>query len=202
MIQLICRWMCPESLHVYRRMGVAEHEALIRRASGCHVDCTQSVNVPTVVGDQHMAALTAEFNQLKAAAEIQAYEHAIRAATDPFSPQEPRRRDHHAALTATRVTLPDAPEPPAEPLVTLEPIGETPTPGAELAVCRTMWPNYPCDELGGQGWRVLVLSANPAVSTIRFTRARQRGRRYEDVQIQTSSLMLIKPLDPLDQQGP
>ena len=23
MIQLICRWMCPESLHVYRRMGVA-----------------------------------------------------------------------------------------------------------------------------------------------------------------------------------
>jgi hypothetical protein len=35
MIQLICRWMCPESLHVYRRMGVAEHEALIRRASGC-----------------------------------------------------------------------------------------------------------------------------------------------------------------------
>jgi hypothetical protein len=88
MIQLICRWMCPESLHVYRRMGVAEHEALIRRASGCHVDCTQSVNVPTVVGDQHMAALTAEFSQLKAAAEIQAYEHAVRAAMDPFAPQE------------------------------------------------------------------------------------------------------------------
>ena len=30
MIQLICRWMCPESLHVYRRMGVAEHERLIK----------------------------------------------------------------------------------------------------------------------------------------------------------------------------
>ena len=29
MIQLICRWMCPESLHVYRRMGVTEHERLI-----------------------------------------------------------------------------------------------------------------------------------------------------------------------------
>eukprot|EP00900_Chrysochromulina_parva_P016920 jgi/Chrpa1/25229/Chrysochromulina_OHIO_Genome00027958-RA len=82
MIQLICRWMCPESLHVYRRMGVAEHESLIRKASGCHVDCTQSVNVPTVVGDQHMAALTSEFSQLKAAAEIQAYEQALRVATD------------------------------------------------------------------------------------------------------------------------
>ena len=34
MIQLICRWMCPESLHVYRRMGVAEHETLIRKALG------------------------------------------------------------------------------------------------------------------------------------------------------------------------
>ena len=29
MIMLICRWMCPESLHVYRRMGTREHERLI-----------------------------------------------------------------------------------------------------------------------------------------------------------------------------
>jgi len=121
---------------------------------------------------------------------------------DPFSPQEPPRRDRPAALTATRMVLPDAPKPPAEPLVTLEPIGETPTAGAELAVCRTMWPSYPCDELGGQGWRILVLSATPTTSTIRVTHARHRGRRYEDIQVQTSSLMLIKPLDTLDQQGP
>jgi hypothetical protein len=149
-----------------------------------------------------MAALTAEFSQLKAAAEIQAYEQATRAAIDPFSPQEPLRRDRPAAPAMTRAVSPDALEPPADPLVTLEPIDETPTTGAELAVCRTMWPSYPCNELGGQGWRVLVLSATPATSTIRFTHARHRGRRYEDIQIQTSSLMLIKPLDTLDQQGP
>ena len=29
MIMLICRWMSPESLHVYRRMGTREHERLI-----------------------------------------------------------------------------------------------------------------------------------------------------------------------------
>ncbi len=78
-------------------------------------------------------------------------------------------------------------------------------PGAELAVGRSMWPNYPCDELNGQGWKgwkVLVLSATPATATIRFTHARLRGRRYEDTQVQTSSLLLIKPLYPLDQQGP
>ena len=33
LIQLICRWMCPESLHVYRRMGVAENEINVRKAS-------------------------------------------------------------------------------------------------------------------------------------------------------------------------
>jgi hypothetical protein len=201
MIQLICRWMCPESLHVYRRMGVAEHESLIRKASGCHVDCTQSVNVPTVVGDQHMAALTSEFSQLKAAAEIQAYEQALRVATDPFSPRDPPREARPAAPSSARAASPEVPEPVDYP-VTLEPIRETPRPGAELAVGRHMWPDYPCDELNGLGWRVLVLSATPAAATIRFTHARLRGRRYEDTQVQTSSLLLIKPLYPLDQQGP
>ena len=33
MIQLICRWMCPESLHIYRRMGTQEHADYVERAS-------------------------------------------------------------------------------------------------------------------------------------------------------------------------
>ena len=205
MIQLICRWMCPESLHVYRRMGVSEHETLIRKASGCHVDCTQSINVPTVVGDQHMAALNQEFGKAKAAAEQQAYEEALRAATDPFSPRKQPRQGTAATMlqpTPPRAAPDPAPEPRVETPVTLEPCEEIPEPGAEMAVCRTMWPDYPCDELGGQGWRVLVLSATPATATIRFIHARARGRRYEDVRIQTSSLKLIKPLHMLDQQGP
>ena len=205
MIQLICRWMCPESLHVYRRMGVSEHETLIRKASGCHVDCTQSINVPTVVGDQHMAALNQEFGKAKAAAEQQAYEEALRAATDPLSPRKQPRQGTAATMlqpTPPRVAPDPAPEPRVETPVTLEPCEEIPEPGAEMAVCRTMWPDYPCDELGGQGWRVLVLSATPATATIRFIHARARGRRYEDVRIQTSSLKLIKPLDMLNQQGP
>ena len=205
MIQLICRWMCPESLHVYRRMGVSEHETLIRKASGCHVDCTQSINVPTVVGDQHMAALNQEFGKAKAAAEQQAYEEALRAATDPLSPRKQPRQGTAATMlqpTPPRAAPDPAPEPRVETSVTLEPCEEIPEPGAEMAVCRTMWPDYPCDELGGQGWRVLVLSATPAAATIRFLHARARGRRYEDVRIQTSSLKLIKPLDMLNQQGP
>ena len=212
MIQLICRWMCPESLHVYRRMGVAEHETLIRRASGCHVDCTQAVNVPVVVGDQHMAALVAEFNQPKAMSEQRAYEQAMQAALEPFSTGAPTRGDAQEPRTHQLVMAPTVraapaprvppPEPQPEPPVALAPLEGVPTPGAELALPRTMWPSYQCDELGGQGWKVLVLAASPATATVRFVHARHQGRPYEDVQVQTSSLMLIEPLDTLDQQGP
>jgi len=239
MIQLICRWMCPESLHVYRRMGVAEHESSVRKASRCHVDCTQSVNVPTVVGDQHMAALETEFGRAKAPAEQRAYDLAIRAAMEPFAPPKqprgspaspgqelqspggapgspantgppaPKRPRGPQLGPGRRPRVPDgAPEPPANTEllsnapVALEPLNATPRPGSELALPRTMWPSYPCDELGGQGWTVLVLKSSPTTTSIRFIHARTRGRRYEDIQVQTSSLMLIKPLDALDQQGP
>jgi hypothetical protein len=105
--------------------------------------------------------------------------------------------------TSTTGTIQTVPRPTPMPVSGGIPAaGDAVVAGAELAVCRTMWPSYPCDELGGQGWRVLVLSATPTTSTIRFTHARHRGRRYEDIQVQTSSLMLIKPLDTLDQQGP
>ena len=45
MIQLICRWMCPESLHVYRRMGTHEHEAHVAQADGI---ITLSADRPSV----------------------------------------------------------------------------------------------------------------------------------------------------------
>ena len=41
MIQLICRWMCPESLHVYRRMGTREHESHTQRAASVSIDVIQ-----------------------------------------------------------------------------------------------------------------------------------------------------------------
>ena len=123
MIQLICRWMCPESLHVYRRMGVAENEINVRRASTCHVDCTQSVNVPIVVGDQHMAALASEFGQARATAEQQSYEQALRAAMDPYPPQKlPRANDpaHPTPKAHSRAPRPNAAGHP----ITLDDIGK------------------------------------------------------------------------------
>lgn len=57
MIQLICRWMCPESLHVYRRMGIREHERHINRASVTNVDAIQSINLPIIDSDSGYAKL-------------------------------------------------------------------------------------------------------------------------------------------------
>ena len=84
MIQLICRWMCPESLHVYRRMGSAEHEAYIKRASLCDVDLIQAVNIPTVSGDQHMSQLSAWVSSSDSRSLERVYEEAVRAVVDPL----------------------------------------------------------------------------------------------------------------------
>ena len=56
-IQLICRWMCPESLHAYRRMGTREHERLTAAAAQANVHSLQRPNVVRVEGDQGYAEL-------------------------------------------------------------------------------------------------------------------------------------------------
>lgn len=66
MIMLICRWMSPESLHVYRRMGTEENERCTRKAMLAKVDLLQSNNVPKVMGDHGYAQLFAEFKTFNA----------------------------------------------------------------------------------------------------------------------------------------
>ena len=139
---------------------------------------------------------------------------------DPHSPQrleaprkQPRAATSECSSPSTTAEHRGRSAPPAKPgersvaapetPVTLEPLDGLPPLDSELALPRAMWPDYPCNELGGLGWRVLLLAASPAAATVRFIRARSRsGRCYEDTQVQTSALMLIKPLNTLDQQGP
>ncbi|KAL3910101.1 MAG: hypothetical protein SGPRY_009184 [Prymnesium sp.] len=77
MVQLICRWMCPESLHVYRRMGTQEHSRLIQRAMHAKVDLIQSVNVPKVVGDEGYAELVGTLTQGRSTETQKEYEAAL-----------------------------------------------------------------------------------------------------------------------------
>ena len=193
MIQLICRWMCPESLHVYRRMGVAEHESLVRKASVCSVDCMQSVNAPAVVQDQALALLAAEFRQDRSDSDQEAYERAVQAAIEPYGPQQRARRPNQPTAAEPRHAsgaLPDE-------IASLSPLAGVPRAGETVIAPREMWPNERCDELGGQGWRATILRASPAAATIRFLQAKTaRGQPYEDVCVQTSLLMTTEPRSP------
>jgi len=47
-IQLICRWMCPESLRVYALKGVSEHASWVRKAMDVTVDATRGTSIPIV----------------------------------------------------------------------------------------------------------------------------------------------------------
>ena len=56
-----------------------------------------------------------------------------------------------------------------------------PAVGDTLVVPRDLWPTYPCHELGGVGWAVVVTRCHGAAARVRFLTARTRdGRRYED----------------------
>ena len=105
MIMLICRWMCPESLHVYRRMGTREHERLINEASTMNVDAIQSANVVRVVGDQGYAALFADL-QLNQSTHSKDFDRTTNTAPNARTRQ----------LTPAQPTSPTAPPPLRQPL--------------------------------------------------------------------------------------
>ena len=192
MIQLICRWMCPESLHVYRRMGTREHERLINLASSMNVDAIQSGNVVRVMNDEHYSSLLSDFDLNPA--HSRAYADAERQAANPFTRQLSTTAGAPAAVPAEagpaaaanarptqrrRTTTPvPTPSPPA---ATLRPLTASPTVGDALVVPRDMWPTYPCHELGGAGWTVTVVRCHNT-ARVRFSAAHRTrdGRGYED----------------------
>ena len=118
MIQLICRWMCPESLLAYRRKGMREHEHCLQLAATADVTAVQTVNVPRVVGDIGFSQLLGDIANGPARGPIQReYDAAVEAAVNPFNRQL-RVADSGGALeppqAATR-TRRQAPAPPAPP---------------------------------------------------------------------------------------
>ena len=182
MIMLICRWMCPESLHVYRRMGTREHERLINEASTMNVDAIQSANVVRVVGDQGYAALFADL-QLNQTAHSREFEQTSSAALDTRARQ----------LTPTEGRSPTAPPVPKRPRpqrqqpshvgppARLQPLPSTPQAGDAVVVPASLWPAYSCKELGGAGWTATITNVHRSTARVSFDLARTRdGRPYED----------------------
>lgn len=183
MIMLICRWMCPESLHVYRRMGTREHERLINEASAMNVDAIQSANVVRVVGDQGYAALFADL-QLNQSTHSRDFDRTTNTALDARTRQ----------LTPAQPTSPTAPPPlrqppraqPQQPTYVgpparLQQLPNTVRPGDAVVVPATLWPAYSCKELGGAGWTATIRRLHKSTAHVSFDVAQTRdGRPYEN----------------------
>ena len=176
MVMLICRWMCPESLHIYRRMGIEEHETNIRKASGASVDSIQSGNVPRVAACEGLAAL---LRDMEATQTSKGLEKQFDEAAE--LPQERNKRKQPASKPQLPSPPPTAPtQPPA-----LTPATPTATPvGTRIVIAAAAWPSYTCNELSGAGWRAEIKRSAAAVCKVKFLDARTRdGRPYEDAMV-------------------
>ena len=186
MIQLICRWMCPESLHVYRRMGTAEHERHVERAAHADVDLIQSTNVVRVVADEGYADLVEGLQGSRGRDAQRDYERARAAALgERVTPTAARRAP---AATPARRSAERAPSSAAEAEASapqaapeLAPLEGEPKVGDAVFVPREVWPSHACREHAGEGWAATVVATTKFTAVVRFTYARTAdGRRYLD----------------------
>ena len=150
MIQLICRWMCPESLHVYRRMGTREHERHITVASGMNVDVMQATNYPRISNDEGYGNIVAGLQGPRGRDAQRDYEAAmatIRQAPQRAAPTTPRPPPRPRATPAPTAARAAAPAPPPTPVAPNQPpstaaITGRPARGTRVFVQRHLWPTY------------------------------------------------------------
>ncbi|KAL1503440.1 hypothetical protein AB1Y20_011928 [Prymnesium parvum] len=175
LVQLICRWMCPESLHVYRRIGTREHEGSVRKASSVDVDVIQSVNAPKVSADAGFGELVSQLQGPRSAYAQREFE-AVRAHA-LHTVAHPRATDRGPPPAVTRA-------PPAQPAATPQPHTPAFAPGAHAFVPRDCWPGDPCAEHNGAGWTVYIQSVTKytAVVTFPFTLS-PSGEPFEPVRV-------------------
>ena len=187
-IQLVCRWMCPASLHKYRRLGVSGNDALIERAKTATVDSIQSANVPIVQGDHGYAELLASF---RGGSEMQAdyeraltsreHEEAPRHKRPSKSPVSPPRASAVASIAAARVSATQQPQ-----------LASSLQLGAVVILPSSWWPGYKCKENGGRGWSAVILSISNSTAKIEFVAARTTdGRPYAPMRVPINALKAI-----------
>jgi len=62
-VQLICRWMCPESLRVYALKGVSEHASWVSRAMTANVDAVRGTSYPVISAGEGLHELQQDLAQ-------------------------------------------------------------------------------------------------------------------------------------------
>ena len=181
-IQLMCRWLSPDSLRLYRRLGTSESVSWADRAAQAHVDTTQMTNLPMFDASEGFATLRQHYCDTTAAKEATILA-ALEGATG--SGKRPRAASVAAPVQSSD-TESDANDGPHVP----EPLTQANATGRQVLVPRGLWPDYPCNENDGRGWRAKVISCKRGIARIRFTAASPEGSLYPDVHLQLSSLGL------------
>ncbi|KAL1508130.1 hypothetical protein AB1Y20_007718 [Prymnesium parvum] len=184
LVQLICRWMCPESLHVYRRIGTREHEGSVRKASSVDVDVILSVNAPKVSADAGFGELVSQLQGPRSAYAQREFE-AVRAHA-LHTVAHPRATDRGPPPAIARA-------PPALPAATPQPHAAALAPGTHAFVPRDCWPGDPCAEHNGAGWTAYVQSVtkHTAVVTFPFTLS-PSGEPFEPVRVPLRMLRALE----------
>ena len=170
-IQLICRWLNPESLRAYARLGTSKFITWVDAAERAVVDSVQTANIPKCNLCEGFAGLHLEFGRTlgdRAQAILEAEDEAE---ADP-SPAA-------------------APPPPPPP--DLRPLTASNCVGRRVLVPAALWPSFQCSENEGAGWSAMVTRwdarSSPPGAVVAFTDAVDaRGLSYEDVTLQLGAL--------------
>ena len=184
--QLICRWMCPESLLAYRRMGANANGAWVDKASLATVDSIQSVNAPRVDHDASAAELFAYMDSKNANSRqsplMREWAEEANPPGTPTARAKSRRQDPVA----------DAAPAPAAATPDLRPIDAANAVGRHVLVPAEIYPTYRCSEQQGRGWECIVMTASSLTAKVRFVSARTSdGRPYVDERL---PLALLQPM--------
>jgi hypothetical protein len=165
-IQMICRWMNPDSLRAYARHGHSLHINWVDQAERAIIDTKQTTNTPKVCNSEGNAALSVTFGA-KISARAQAVLDAAEEREIATGNDAPVEAANLTALIATACI------------------------GRRVLVPKASWPAEKCDEHNGAGWEATIVACQPPsnVATVQFLHAATaRGVPFKNVKLLMSTL--------------
>ena len=164
----MCRWLNPESLRAYARLGTSRYISWVEAAEKAVVDSVQTANLPKYDLCEGFAGLQIEYGRTlgpRAQAVLDAADEA--AAADQAPMQSP------------------VPPPDSRPLTADNCVGR------RVLVPAEAWPQYRCEEHNGRGWTATIVSysVRHSAATVAFVDAvTARGIPYADVELRLDAL--------------
>ena len=196
-VQLICRWMCPDSLRIYSIKGLSEHNAWIERSYAARVTATRGHDHPVVDVTEALANMHLGLNRIDrpdppTSATLAPFSSTLssppRILPPPVAPPQAPRPASRAVGRLVLIPQAHVVEPTTY-MAALEPLAVGQVVGRLVLVPRTLWPSYACHEQEGRGWVARVISATGRTAVVSFLHSHTRGGvPYADVRLPLGDL--------------